>query len=427
MSIDSAVSIIIDSYLDGRELNNRQQESVEQSKELLKILHNEKEGITSEEIIELYSLPYSNQTVVYGLRNLTEKGLAAKSTSRRMCYEISKKAKRLIEEIYNLEELEPVAEIVKQYEIAHATDDKPGLEDKITADNKLLIEYLKKLSRLEVNIYELNERYNYLNQKRTDMIIEALKENIPNDDSEVEFKSELAKPQCPAKPENKPVEPELKKPGLFNKKQVEEENRKKTEEFNILLNKYNAELSEYEKAMAAYEISMDSYNKALEEEQAAFKEKAELADSMVDKKVEDSTAAIVREVEVLKKELEDTIKAKNELYSAGVIYGKYRDVVAICTFCDYFMSGRCDSLAGPNGAYNLYEQETRDNIVISKLNDVLNSLDKIQENQYYLYQELDRVNSSLGLINGQLLVSNVIGIAQLESLENIETNTAVAG
>lgn len=41
----------------------------------------------------------------------------------------------------------------------------------------------------------------------------------------------------------------------------------------------------------------------------------------------------------------------------GVIYPKYLTLPAVTTIYEYLESGRCDSLAGANGSYNLYESE----------------------------------------------------------------------
>lgn len=93
------------------------------------------------------------------------------------------------------------------------------------------------------------------------------------------------------------------------------------------------------------------------------------------------------------------------------------------SFLDYFLSGRVTTLDGPNGAYNLYEQESRADVIIGKLDVIIISFEKIKENQYYIYNELQSANSMLALINEQLLFNNVLQAAQLEKLDSIERNT----
>lgn len=96
---------------------------------------------------------------------------------------------------------------------------------------------------------------------------------------------------------------------------------------------------------------------------------------------------------------QDTLR---RYYDAGVIYGKYQyDFAAVASFLDYFMSGRCSTLGenrGGDGAYNLYESELRQNLIINKLDQVLAKLDQIRDNQYSLacaIQEGNRMSQKL--------------------------------
>lgn len=100
-------------------------------------------------------------------------------------------------------------------------------------------------------------------------------------------------------------------------------------------------------------------------------------------------------------------KAKTEqilekLYNKELIYPKYCNLSALTSICEYFITGRCNELSGPYGAYNLYEDELRKDIIISKLDDILNDLDAIRNNQYMLYQELNLVNQNIALANHRL-------------------------
>lgn len=97
-----------------------------------------------------------------------------------------------------------------------------------------------------------------------------------------------------------------------------------------------------------------------------------------------------------------TQETLRRFYDVGVIYGKYRhDFAAVASFLDYFQSGRCSTLGenrGGDGAYNLYESELRQNIIINKLDQVLSKLDQIRDNQYSLacaIQEGNRMSQRL--------------------------------
>lgn len=85
----------------------------------------------------------------------------------------------------------------------------------------------------------------------------------------------------------------------------------------------------------------------------------------------------------------------SSLYDMDVIYPKYRNLVAVSTIYEYLSSGRCDRLDGPDGAYNLYEMELRQNIVIGQLSSIIENLNQIKNNQFVLYNELVSANQKV--------------------------------
>lgn len=98
------------------------------------------------------------------------------------------------------------------------------------------------------------------------------------------------------------------------------------------------------------------------------------------------------------KERSDTLKLLDDYYNLGYIYPKYQGLVPVSTIYEYLDSGRCSSLTGAHGAYNLYESELRQNLIIEKLDDVLVKLDEIAYNQKLLSDaiaESNRLISSL--------------------------------
>lgn len=92
------------------------------------------------------------------------------------------------------------------------------------------------------------------------------------------------------------------------------------------------------------------------------------------------------------KKLADTRRLLQEAYDKGLLYGKYRNFVAVCSICEYLESGRCSELGGPDGAYNLFEQEIRMNLIITQLGSILSKLDRIQANQAMLYDAISTGN-----------------------------------
>lgn len=92
---------------------------------------------------------------------------------------------------------------------------------------------------------------------------------------------------------------------------------------------------------------------------------------------------------------DDTLSTLRKFYNAGPIYSKYHNINAICSFYEYFMSGRCTELQGHEGAYNIYESEVRMDRIICKLDDVLANLEQIRDNQYMLYSAISEGNRKI--------------------------------
>lgn len=123
-------------------------------------------------------------------------------------------------------------------------------------------------------------------------------------------------------------------------------------------------------------------------------------------------SALTRQIEMAKGTLSATQQTLQQFYSVGIIYPKYRNFVAVSTFYEYLASGRCTTLEGHEGAYNIYEQEIRMNTIISKLDDVLAHLDRIEGNQYMLASAIREGNRRADQI--------------YETLRNVESNTALS-
>ncbi len=376
-----------------------------------------------------------------------------------------------------------------KYEI----EDNDKYKEKIYNNKQELLNYMKEIIIIETNIYSLNQRYKdlqldlkveelladcetfNLNYKILNKKVE-LNNNIATLNNElikiippqkscvacIHCGNEITKdsivcPSCgkspiddtevPIKP-SKPKEPINKKPGLFNKKKVNEENELLKEKYEKSLKIYNKKLSEYKKAKSNYELEMkknlktkyDELNKTNELNYKKAMDKYNEQKSEISKKIDKANHELkiledgyetenlneiehILNIEKIKYEmnyilelLEDNVKLRNEIYSYNIIYGKYRNIIAVSRFIDYFESGRCEKLDGADGAYNMYEQEIRADTIIEQL-------DKITENQYYLYKELKEVNKSLREIQNELIVSNIKMDTIAKNTEKLVYNT----
>ncbi len=128
---------------------------------------------------------------------------------------------------------------------------------------------------------------------------------------------------------------------------------------------------------------------------------------------------VISEINFLYELIEKTNSILNDYYESNVLYGKYHNFVAVSSICDYLSSGRCDSLEGPDGAYNLFEMESRTNLIINKLDIIIDSLDQIKQNQYLLYKELQSINDELYEIKDVLLINDALQAVQTIQLQDI--------
>jgi len=135
----------------------------------------------------------------------------------------------------------------------------------------------------------------------------------------------------------------------------------------------------------------------------------------------------------LKKMLSELEKKHNEskalrleYYRNGPIYEDYRNIVAVCSFYQYINSGRCDTLTGHEGAYNIYENEQRLYHICTMINEIRADISQIKNYQVHLYNVLQEGNKKIdNLLAESVRQSNTM---QKISEQNaiIEYNTGVA-
>ncbi len=116
---------------------------------------------------------------------------------------------------------------------------------------------------------------------------------------------------------------------------------------------------------------------------------------------------------------DETAEVLDKYYGKDIIFPKYRNFIAICSFFEYFASGRCSELTGRDGAYNIYENETRLDRICTKLDEVIDNLEKVRNNQFYLYEAIQEGNK----ISQQLLTESV---RQSKLAEVTAENSAIA-
>ncbi len=158
---------------------------------------------------------------------------------------------------------------------------------------------------------------------------------------------------------------------------------------------------EYDKKVRDAEERYNRDKKTYDSKIQNIKEKNEEA------KVRNRNAAIARDelkpvISELNKNLAEAKKKLQEYYDLDIIFGKYRGLVPVSMMYEYLASSRCSSLEGPDGAYNLYEAEIRQNIIIVQLQTIISQLESIKQNQYCLYQQLKEIEGNTREMNNSL-------------------------
>ena len=314
--------------------------------------------------------------------------------------------------------------------------------EKIRGTSSKLQEYILNLIKLETNLYSLKKRlpalYAEQSNRKRDVIAEKYSKRIePNIRVEQATEHYLL---CQEKvkeyevgngdliPPIQPKPPVMLAPKWFNKKKVLAENE-------ALKIKYQTEMSIYDEQVRLFEIEkakrleiarIEANEAKIELDQA--KVEAENSMNSVDNIKSVSAMAknmIDNEVEKNETLLKRLYECRNRLYGYDIIFGKYRNIVALSTFYEYLISGRCTTLVGADGAYNLYENEIRADRIIDQLSQVIESLDEIKETQYMLYSELKTVNNSLEYLN-KTMDTALVSLCNMEdNIEHIAENTDV--
>ncbi len=157
---------------------------------------------------------------------------------------------------------------------------------------------------------------------------------------------------------------------------------------------------QYEREMAHYSYLVAEDRKRVNAEKEEAKALSNILRQMQDKR-------------------DETDLVRKRFYAEDVIFPKYRNLITVCTFYEYFLSQRCFQLTGPGGAYNTYENEIRLDMICTKLDDVIEKLEQIKTNQSFLYDAIQESNQ----ISQKLLAES---IHQSKLLNQAVENTALA-
>lgn len=100
----------------------------------------------------------------------------------------------------------------------------------------------------------------------------------------------------------------------------------------------------------------------------------------------------------IKKNLLSAKTLLEKLYAQDHIHAKYRNFISIAQLFDYINIGRCKELGGANGAYNMFDQEYNNGLLISDLDMNLFKLEKYESTMFSLVDLLrknDKITSKV--------------------------------
>lgn len=332
-----------------------------------------------------------------------------------------------------------------------------------------LKEHIQKLIKIEMSIYSVSQHLKSLYSVRPEVTRSAVSQqyepviNLKDKIADIQERIEEMKIDCKIasedvveikksapdavdiSPPQKPSPPVLETPGFFNKKRILVENEAKQNQYQLDLINYQEEYQAYlEEKSRLEQLNIKNHQRNIE--QALKKE--EIAKKILAKKEQELKSCeaelekmrsnlkeeaiqfeirdmIYLEINTAESTLKELYSCRNNLYAMDIVFIKYRNVVALSTFYEYLMAGRCTSLEGANGAYNLYEEQVRGEIIIGQLSQVIKKLDQIQENQYMIYSELQNVNMQLSQVNNTMHSALDSMVSMDKKLDHISKNSDI--
>lgn len=150
---------------------------------------------------------------------------------------------------------------------------------------------------------------------------------------------------------------------------------------------------EYEELVAAAEREAE---RQYQQDYVEYQKKL----GMEQQAAEQQIAAIDPDLETIHQIREKTETLLDQFYGLDIIHQSYRNIVPIASFAHYLSTGICNELEGPNGCYRLYESEALQKVIITKLDQVIDRLDELNERQYELKKALLDSNAKVERLTG---------------------------
>lgn len=159
--------------------------------------------------------------------------------------------------------------------------------------------------------------------------------------------------------------------------------------------------------------NMDPYKTAKANFFSAFDRAKAIATKVYEEFAVKRNQAIESELNKLEKQIRESEEVLDKLYAMNVLHPKYRNLTAASIILEYLETGRCSELTGHEGAYNLYESELRQNLIIAKLDVVIQKLDELKATMYRCCMAVENVGKQVKGLEKELKTLNATAAKQL--------------
>ena len=168
-----------------------------------------------------------------------------------------------------------------------------------------------------------------------------------------------------------------------------------------------------ESAKSIYYQKLSQYNQQMRD----YNKRIQLENIRISKETS-KKKAMKYQLERLEEQIVKSQNVLKTIYSPNIIFPKYQNYVMVCSLYEYLVSGRCNSLDGHDGAYNILELEIRMDRIILQLGEIASHLERIKANQYQLYQSLQHTNR---MINSLIFSADQIASSICKLQDSVDT------
>ena len=160
--------------------------------------------------------------------------------------------------------------------------------------------------------------------------------------------------------------------------------------FMVMLGEYT---NAVKKDKYEYDYAMNNYQNKCKEIEETRKANKRCENEIQQLKIQKQTAEAYRQQ--VENSFISSRRNLEKMYSYNIVFPKYRNYVMVSSIYEYLCAGRCTTLEGHEGAYNILELEIRLDRIITQLDRILENLAAIRANQYTLYTCLQDTNQMM--------------------------------